>query len=384
MLKIISPSYHSGLMRSPSHRGVSSLNPLSVATKRIAKLDFYGKLALPKTKSFLVAKTKYKYNPETLSYEEVELTLKDKILKVSYFAITGFVVGAIAIVASASWIQTWNDDEMAQRNANLEKELETLHQEVEFTHKVLAHLQETDDNIYRSIYEAEPIPSYKREFGTGGNPKKYDQYKGYSHSDMIIEIRKKLEEAQKKMVVQSESYDELKTLVKKKKEMLAAIPSIQPISNKDLTRLASGFGYRMHPIYKIQKMHTGIDFTADRGTEIYATGNGVVEKTDRMSGYGMSVVIDHGFGHKTLYAHCSAYKCKPGQKVKKGEVIALVGNTGVSTGPHLHYEVRKRIKSESGRMTYKPVNPVNYFFNDLSPEEYERVIEIASRPTQSM
>ncbi len=331
-----------------------------------------------------MAKTKYKYNPKTLSYEEVELTLKDKLLKVSYFAITGFVVGAIAIVASANWIQTWDNSDIESENAHLKAQLEELGKKVEFTDKVLSHLQETDDNIYRSIFEAEPVADYKRNFGTGGNPKKFDQYKGYSHSDMIIEIRKKLEAVEKKMVVQSESYDELKELVTRKKEMLAAIPSIQPISNKDLTRLASGFGFRMHPVYKIQKMHTGIDFTADRGTEIYATGNGVVEKAERMSGYGLAVVIDHGFGHKTLYGHCSAFKCKPGQKVKKGEVIALVGNTGVSTGPHLHYEVRKRVKSESGRMTYKPVNPVNYFFNDLSPEEYERVIEISSRPTQSM
>lgn len=357
---------------------------MCTATKRIAKLYFYGKLAHPKTKSFTVARTKYKYNPETLSYEEVELSIKDKLLKISYFAITGIVVGFIAVFAFANWIQTWDNDQLTNNNISLEKNFAELESEVEFMKKVMSHLQETDDNIYRSIYEAEPIPSYKRNFGTGGNAKKYDQYKGYDHSDMVIEIKRKLEEVQKKMVVQSESYDELKELVKTKKEMLACIPSIQPISNKDLTRLASGFGYRMHPIYKIQKMHTGIDFTADRGTDIYATGNGVVERADRMSGYGQVVIIDHGFGHKTLYAHCSAYKCKVGQKVLKGEVIALVGNTGVSTGPHVHYEVRKRMKGENGRMTYKPVNPVNYFFNDLSPEEYEKVIEISSRPTQSL
>ncbi|MBL4703406.1 MAG: M23 family metallopeptidase [Flavobacteriales bacterium] len=331
-----------------------------------------------------MARTKYKYNPETLAYEEVELSIKDKLLKISYFAITGVVVGVIAVFAFASWIQTWNDDDMAAKYANLKKELEDIKEIVYFDNTVLAHLQETDDKIYRSIYEAEPIPSYKRNFGTGGNPKKYDQYKGYDHSDLVIEIRSKLEEVEKKMVVQSESYDELKELVKTKKEMLACIPSIQPISNKDLTRLASGFGFRMHPIHKIQKMHTGIDFTADSGTDIYATGNAVIERADRMSGYGQVVIIDHGFGHKSLYAHCSAYKCKVGQKVRKGDVIALVGSTGVSTGPHVHYEVRKRMKGENGRMTYKPVNPVNYFFNDLSPEEYERVIEISSRPTQSM
>jgi len=331
-----------------------------------------------------MAKTKYKYNPGTLSYEEVELTIKDKILKISYFAIVGIVVAFIITLFSFRGIQQSNDGELSRENKQLQKELADLKKDIEFTNKVLEHLQETDDNIYRSIYEAEPIPSFKREFGTGGNPKKYDKYKGYSHSDMVVEIHQKLEAVQKKIVVQSESYDELKLLVKKKKEMLAAIPSIQPISNKDLTRLASGFGFRMHPIYKIKKMHTGIDFTADRGTEIYATGNGVVEKAGRMSGYGKVVIIDHGFGYKSLYAHCSQHKCRVGQKVKKGEVIALVGNTGVSMGPHVHYEVRKREMTSNGKATYKPVNPVNYFFNDLSPEEYEKVIELSSRPTQSM
>ena len=331
-----------------------------------------------------MANTKYKYNPNTLSYEQVELSVKDKILKVSYYAIVGIVVSFIVTLISFKAIQKSNDSELARANTQLEKDLHDLKIDVEFTNKVLQHLQDTDDNIYRSIYEAEPIPSYKREFGTGGNQKKYDQYKGFSHSELIIEIRKSLEEVQKKMVTQSESYDELKQLVKTKKEMLAAIPSIQPIANKDLTRLASGFGFRMHPIYKIKKMHTGIDFTADRGTDIYATGNGVIEKAGRMSGYGKVVIIDHGFGYKSLYAHCSKHMVKVGQKVKKGDVIALVGNTGVSTGPHVHYEVRKREKSSNGKSTYKPVNPVNYFFNDLSPEEYEKVIEISSRPTQSM
>lgn len=331
-----------------------------------------------------MANTKYKYNPSTLSYEQVELKIKDKILKISYYAIVGIVVSFIVTLISFRAIQKSNDGELTRTNTQLEQDLHDVKMDIEFTNKVLQHLQDTDDNIYRSIYEAEPIPSYKRKFGTGGNQKKYDQYKGFSHSDLIIEIRKSLEEVQKKMVTQSESYDELKQLVKTKKEMLAAIPSIQPISNKDLTRLASGFGLRMHPIYKIKKMHTGIDFTADQGTEIYATGNGVIEKAGRMSGYGKVVVIDHGFGYKSLYAHCSKHMCKAGQKVNKGEVIALVGSTGVSTGPHVHYEVRKREKSSNGKGTYKPVNPVNYFFNDLSPDEYEKVIELSSRPTQSM
>ena len=157
--------------------------------------------------------------------------------------------------------------------------------------------------------------------------------------------------------------------------MLACIPAIQPVSNKELRRIASGFGYRYHPIYKTLRMHTGMDFSAPRGTPIYATGNGKVKSTKRKSGYGKTCVVDHGFGYKTLYGHMSKIIVKRGQKVKRGEIIGYVGSTGTSTSPHLHYEVR---------INDKPVNPVHYFFNDLSPEEYEKVIEISSRINQSL
>jgi murein DD-endopeptidase MepM/ murein hydrolase activator NlpD len=165
-------------------------------------------------------------------------------------------------------------------------------------------------------------------------------------------------------------------MAKNKEKMLASIPAIQPISNKNLKRIASGFGYRIHPVYKTWRMHTGMDFTAPIGTPIYATGDGVVIKPkSRMSGYGKVVVVDHGYGYKTLYAHCSKIIVRPGQKVKRGQIIGYVGNTGISTGPHVHYEVLKNDR---------PVNPVNYFYQDLSPEEYEKVIEISSRANQSM
>ena len=195
------------------------------------------------------------------------------------------------------------------------------------------------------------------------------------YGDLVIEISKKIELIEKKLASQSKSFDQVFDLTKEKQKMIKSIPSIQPVSNRDLTRIASGFGLRMHPIYKILKMHKGMDFTAPIGTEIYATGDGVVERVGWVGGYGKTIMINHGFGYKTRYAHCSKYKCRKGQKVKRGDLIGFVGNTGQSTGPHLHYEVFKNKKQ---------INPVNFFFNDLSPEEYDKVIEISSRPTQSL
>ena len=322
-----------------------------------------------------MSKARYKYNPKTLSYEKVEVSLKDKLKKTSYYLLVGIAFGLVFIAVSYNYIKQLGASEAAIENENLKSIVQEQSKQVEFMSEVLNHIQKTDDNIYRSIFEADPYPSYKRQLGTGGNPNKYRKYEGYSHSDLVIETQKKIDRLAKQLTAQSKSYDELKKLITRKKELLTNIPSIQPISNKDLNRIASGFGIRMHPIYKILKPHTGIDFTAPIGTEIYATGNGTVEKVEFMHGYGKTVIINHGFGHKTLYAHCSKFNVRVGQKVTKGDVIAYIGNTGISTAPHLHYEVLKN---------GKPVDPINFFFNDLTPEEYEEVIRIASQPTQSL
>ena len=226
-----------------------------------------------------------------------------------------------------------------------------------------------------AIFETDPYPDHKRQLGTGGNSMKYKKYENMEYGDLVIEISKKIELIEKKLASQSKSFDQVFDLTKEKQKMIKSIPSIQPVSNRDLTRIASGFGLRMHPIYKILKMHKGMDFTAPIGTEIYATGDGVVERVGWVGGYGKTIMINHGFGYKTRYAHCSKYKCRKGQKVKRGDLIGFVGNTGQSTGPHLHYEVFKNKKQ---------INPVNFFFNDLSPEEYDKVIEISSRPNQSL
>ena len=221
---------------------------------------------------------------------------------------------------------------------------------------VLSDLQRTDDNIYRAIFEAEPIPKSIREAGFGGI-NRYADLEGFESSDLVISSVKKLDMLTKKIYIQSKSYDEVIELAKNKGEMLASIPAILPISNKDLMRTSAGFGYRIHPIYKIKIFHPGLDFSSPTGTEIYATGNGTVETAEHsFRGYGNHIIISHGFGYKTLYGHMSEFNVKAGQKVKRGDVIGFVGSTGLSTGPHLHYEVWKEGTK---------VNPINYFYNDL-------------------
>jgi len=322
-----------------------------------------------------LAKTKYKYNPESLKYEEVELTLIGRLKKISYYFVSSIVFCALVLAISFNGINDYIRKESTKDNANVRAELNKFYTDLEEIIIVLENIEDRDDNIYRSIFEVKPYPDYKRKLGTGGNSMKFKKYQGLRHESLLIDISNKVEAIEKKLVAQSRSFDEVIELTKTKEQMLKCIPSIQPISNKDLSRISSGFGYRMHPIHKIMKLHTGQDFTAPVGTEIYATGDGVVELAKWNSGYGKCVIIDHGFGYKTKYAHCKKLNCRKGQKIKKGEVIALLGNTEQSTGPHLHYEVIKNNNK---------VNPVNYFFNDLSPEEYEKVIELSSRPIQSM
>lgn len=320
-------------------------------------------------------KVKYKYNPETLQYDEVELTWRDHLKKLSYYAIATIVASVLILFFSYGYIKEIGKNEAKLENEQAEAMLKEKVEELKNIEVVLAEIQERDDNIYRLIFGADPYPQYKRDLGIGGNKKKHEDLMKLDHGELLVEISNKIAIIEKKLYAQSVSFDSVVAMAKKKEDLLQAVPSIQPIHNEDLTHIASGFGMRMHPIYKILKMHTGLDFTADIGTPIFATGDAIVEDCKVMSGYGQLVILDHGFGYKTRYAHVSEYKCKKGDKVKRGDIIALVGNTGASVGPHLHYEV-----------LYKGnhVNPVNYFFNDLSPEEFDEVVRISSQPTQSM
>ena len=317
----------------------------------------------------------YKYNPDTLEYEEVKLTLWERTKKLSYYLIASVVFSFLILSIAFYNIRNYIQKEAAKENQSLRQEISSFNKDLSLILEVLGDIQLRDDNIYRAIFETDPYPDYKRQLGTGGNSMKYKKYENMEYGDLVIEISKKIELIEKKLASQSKSFDEVFDLTKEKQKMIKSIPSIQPVSNRDLTRIASGFGLRMHPIYKIIKMHKGMDFTAPIGTEIYATGDGIVEKVGWVGGYGRTIMINHGFGYKTRYAHCSKYNCRKGQKVKRGDLIGFVGNTGQSSGPHLHYEVFKNNRQ---------INPVNFFFNDLSPEEYDKVIEISSRPNQSL
>ncbi len=321
-----------------------------------------------------MAKSKYKFNPESLSFDRIRLGLWEILLRLLAYLVGSLMVAAIYWVILAAFIDSPKEKALKREIEQLTMQYEIVNKEMDNVDKILGHLKETDDNLYRTIFEAEPIPASLREGGIGGI-NRYKELEGFDNSDMVIETARKLDGIRKKIYVQSKSFDDLIVMAKNKEEMLSCLPAIQPISNKDLTRTASGWGWRVHPIYKIVKFHYGIDFTAPQGTDVYATGDGVVESINSgKRGYGNHIIVNHGFGYKTLYAHLLSFNVRAGQKVKRGEVIGFVGSTGASLAPHLHYEVE--INGEK-------VDPINFFFNDLTSEGYERIVEIASRTGQS-
>ncbi|MBP9083981.1 MAG: M23 family metallopeptidase [Bacteroidia bacterium] len=319
-------------------------------------------------------KAKYYFNTNSLKYEKVVIPWGKRLLRVLGFVATAIVFSVVIVAIAYAYLDSPKEKQLKREISQLTLQYEILQQRFEHVDNVLNDIQHRDDNIYRVIFEAEPIPATVRKAGYGG-VNRYKALEGMENSDLIISAARKLDELTKQLYVQSKSFDEIVELAKDKSHMLASIPAIQPVSNKDLTRIASGFGYRIHPIYKTSKMHEGIDFTAPVGTDIYAAGNGNVKEVvygDR--GYGNYVLISHGFGYETLYAHMSKVNARPGQKVKRGDVIGNVGSTGASTAPHLHYEVIKQGSK---------INPINFFYNDLTPEEYEKMIEISSQSNQS-
>ncbi len=321
-----------------------------------------------------MAKIKYKYNPNTLNYEKIQLTFKDRLKTLTVYVLTGLFFAGIIIALAYTFIDSPKELNLKREVAQLRQQYDLLNKDMAQMERVLADIERRDDNIYRVIFEAEPISDGVRRSGVGG-VNRYTHLKGFKNSDLIIETTKRLDKVAKRLYIQSKSFDDVIEMAKNKEELLAAIPAIQPVANKDLKRLASGYGYRIDPIYKVRKMHWGMDFSAPLGTDIVATGDGKVLKTvNARGGYGKHVVIDHGFGYQTLYAHMSRIEVRRGQKVKRGDVIGKVGNSGKSTAPHLHYEVIK-----DGRK----VNPANFYFNDLTPEEYDLMIEISSNANQS-
>lgn len=319
-------------------------------------------------------KFKYKYNPKTVKYEKVKLTWKDKFFRFLTYFFATVVIAVVYNLVFSTFFDTPKEKGLKRENEQLKLQYEILDKRFDLVENTLQDLQQRDNNIYRTIFETDPIPSSVREAGYGGT-EHYNKLKNLENSELVIKTSKRLDKLSKQLYVQSRSYDEIINMADNKEEMLSAIPAIMPVSNEDLTRTASGFGWRIHPIYKIKKFHEGMDFTASTGTEVYATGDGVVKKVkDSYRGYGKRVVIDHGFGYKTRYAHLADFNVRKGQKVKRGDVIGYLGNSGLSTAPHLHYEVEKGDEK---------VNPVHYYFNDLTPEQYEKMIFISRNSGQS-
>ena len=321
-----------------------------------------------------MAKIKYYYDTKTLSYKPIDSTVVDKFKNFIIYFTSSAILAFFIILIFFQYFDSPKEKRLKNEINNLTTQYEFINNNLKQIELVLDDIQKRDDNIYRTIFEADPIPTSIRKQGFGG-VNRYKKLSGFSNSDLIINTTKKIDQLTKQLYLQSKSFDEIIELAKNKSEMLASLPAIQPVANKNLKRMASGYGYRIHPIYKTRKMHYGMDFSAKIGTEIYATGDGVISKVKRSKrGYGNYVKINHGFGYETLYAHMSKYIVKKGQKVKRGEVIGYVGNTGISTAPHLHYEVRK---------DNKKINPVNFYYNDLTPEEYEKMLEISSQYNQS-
>lgn len=322
-----------------------------------------------------MAKVKYYYDQRTLSYKRIERSAWDKFRNSAIFITAAALFAFLGIILADYFIESPREKYLKRELENMQFQFNVVKGRMDKLSLVLEDMQYRDDNIYRVIFEADPIPNSIRLAGFGG-ANRYENLEGFDNSKMIMETMRRLDILTKQVYVQSRSFDNVIEMAQNKSDMLASIPAIQPIANKDLTRVASGFGFRIHPIHKIRKMHTGIDFTAPTGTPIYATGDGVVDNNprERDAGYGNYVIIDHGYGYQTLYGHMSKVNVRKGQRIKRGHVIGFVGSTGTSTAPHLHYEVIKNgVK----------VNPINFFYNDLSPEEYEQMIILSTQENQS-
>jgi len=340
---------------------------------KIANVAYFINFALAlKT---IMAKTKYYFNPKTLAYEEVRKSGGQKFVNIFLFLMTSLALSTGLIILVYSFFETPRERIQKTELEHVTLQYEILNSRLDKLQQLVDEMSDRDNNIYRIIFEAEPIPNSIRRAGYGGVDR-YTHLEGFSTSELLVGTAKKLDKLAGQVYVQSKSFDEVYEMARNKELMLASIPAIQPVSNIDLKRLSSYYGYRIDPIYKINKFHAGVDFSAPRGTPIYASGVGKVIKTNKSSrGYGNTITIDHGYGYQTFYAHLQDIKVKKGEIVKRGQAIGTVGNTGKSTAPHLHCEVRK---------TGRTVNPIYYFFNDLSPEEFGAIFAQSKYSNQSL
>lgn len=324
-----------------------------------------------------MARIKYYYDTETCKYERVRTRKSDIVLNALGFLSLTVIMAVGLLMLYDNYFESPKELILKNEVKELEFYYDKLNKDVEQLSQILDNIEQRDDNIYRVVLGAEPIEKSVRDAGVGGADRYADiRNKSIGHSDLVIALHEKVDRVRRKLYIESKSQDEVVQLAEKKEKLYASIPAIQPIANKQLIALSSGFGLRIHPIYKVKKMHPGIDFAASIGTPIYATADGSVSKVEvKFSGYGKVVEIDHGFGYRTRYAHMHDFAVKRGQQVKRGDLIGYVGNTGMSTAPHLHYEVF---------INEQRVDPVHYFFNDLTASEYEKILELASAENQSL
>jgi len=322
-----------------------------------------------------VKKEKYYYNLKTLQYERVKVTWGSRILRSIGFISAALVSAFILSIVGGSLFSSPKEKMLLQENQTQKEQLDYLSSEIDHLAKVVEDLQDRDKNMYRVIFEAEPVSSSLWNSGVGGT-ERYKSLAKYSTGDLMINVNTKLDALKRKMYMQSESYDEIAELIKKKEDKLQSLPAIQPIPNSDLKRMASGYGYRIDPVYGVKKFHAGMDFSAPTGTEIHATAKGRAIKVSYSSGgYGNRIIIDHGYGYQTLYAHMSSFAIKEGEEVHRGQVIGYVGNTGKSVGPHLHYEVHKNGEK---------VNPVYFYYQDLDEDSYQEMIRLSENTGSSL
>lgn len=320
-------------------------------------------------------KIKYFYNTHTLRFEKLVTPLRVKLLRVFGFITSSLVTAGIIVLVLYKYFPSSNEKRLQQQNNDLMQSYKILRNQLDATQQEMVELERRDNEIYRAIFEASPIPDSAR-LKAMEKRKEIQLVQNMSEDELVSSLTNQLNGLKLRIAYQDKSYNDIDNMVKNKEKLLAAIPAIQPVSNKNLNRIASGFGTRIDPVYKVRKMHAGLDFTAPQGTPIYATADGRVKTAGyNAGGYGNHVVLNHGYGYETLYGHMVRIKAKIGQRVKRGEIIGYVGNTGKSTGPHCHYEVHK-----NGR----PINPVYYFYNDLNPEQFDRIVKMAAASNQSL
>ncbi|KAF2337717.1 peptidoglycan DD-metalloendopeptidase family protein [Flavobacterium ginsenosidimutans] len=324
-----------------------------------------------------MAKVKYYYDSENLAYTKIKTRKRIKIGYALLFllasALFGFLVFVLLI--NTPYFETPKDRLQAREIENLKLQYAILNKKLDEIDEAADALEERDNNIYRVYFNKTEIPDSIRKAGFRSS-QRYKALEGYNNSQLVLNATKRIDKLSKQLAIQSTSLDEILKLAGAKENLLLAIPAIQPVRNENLKRVASGFGYRIDPFTKVRKMHNGMDFTANTGAPIYATGDGVVDRADNTaSGYGNHIVIRHGFGYESLYAHLSKYNCHPGQRVKRGDVIGFVGSTGRSEGPHCHYEVHK---------DGKVVNPLNFYYGNISAAEYVAISQMANQENQSL